>query len=63
VIVSRIGHTRDVSGERLMELLKRTASAPVLGVVANCVQRKDLERSGLSWSSGGKRRRRGFLGR
>jgi Mrp family chromosome partitioning ATPase len=63
VIVSRIGHTRDVSGERLMELLKRTASAPVLGVVANCVQRKDLERSGLSWSSGGRRRRGSFLGR
>jgi Mrp family chromosome partitioning ATPase/capsular polysaccharide biosynthesis protein len=63
VIVSRVGHTRDVSGERLMELLKRTASAPVLGVVANCVQRKDLERSGLSWSSGGKRRRRSLLGR
>jgi Mrp family chromosome partitioning ATPase/capsular polysaccharide biosynthesis protein len=63
VIVSRIGHTRDMSAERLVELLKRTSSAPVLGVVANCVQRKDLERSGLSWASGGGGRRRKFLGR
>jgi Mrp family chromosome partitioning ATPase/capsular polysaccharide biosynthesis protein len=63
VIVARIGHTRDVSAERLMELLKRTSSAPVLGVVANCAQRKDLERSGLAWAYGEKRRRRGLIGR
>ena len=53
VIASRIGHTRDVSAERLTELLRRSGSARTLGVVANCVQRKDLERSGFPWAAGG----------
>jgi non-specific protein-tyrosine kinase len=63
VIVARIGHTRDVSGERLMELLRRAGGARVLGVVANCAQRKDLERSGLSAAYGGLGRRRRLIGR
>jgi Mrp family chromosome partitioning ATPase/capsular polysaccharide biosynthesis protein len=63
VIVARIGHTRDASADRLMQLLKSTSSAPVLGVVANCVRRADLERYGLSWTSGGQTRRRRLIGR
>jgi Mrp family chromosome partitioning ATPase len=63
VIVSRIGHTREVSAERLIELLHRSGSARILGVVANCVQRKDMERSGLSWASAGQGRSRRLLGR
>jgi len=63
VIASRIGHTRDVSAERLTELLRRSGSARTIGVVANCVQRKDLERSGFPWAAGGQRRRRGLFGR
>jgi polysaccharide biosynthesis transport protein len=63
VIVSRIGHTRDASAERLVELLQRSGGARVLGAVVNCVQRKDVERSGLSWASEGQGRRRTFFGR
>jgi Mrp family chromosome partitioning ATPase len=58
VIVARMGHTRVTSAERLAELLTRTASAPVLGVVANYVPRVDIERYGFSSTSGRKRRPR-----
>jgi Mrp family chromosome partitioning ATPase/capsular polysaccharide biosynthesis protein len=48
LLVARVGHTRDASAQRLMQLLARTSSAPVIGMVANCVPRKDIERYGLS---------------
>jgi Mrp family chromosome partitioning ATPase len=48
IIVARVGHTRDQSAQRLVQLLGRTASAPLLGVVANCVAPKDIERYGFS---------------
>jgi Mrp family chromosome partitioning ATPase len=54
VIVARIDHTRESSARRLMQLLERTASAPVLGVVANAVRPRDIERYGFS--SGPRRR-------
>lgn len=47
VIVARVGYTREASAERLMQLLQRTPSAPVLGVVANAVSQKDIEKYGL----------------
>ena len=53
VIVARIGHTRETSAERLVQLLAHTPSAPVLGVVANCAAEKDIERYGFSSSPGG----------
>jgi Mrp family chromosome partitioning ATPase len=52
VIVARAGHTREASARRLVELLSRTASAPVLGVAANCVSRKEIERFGFAASNG-----------
>jgi Mrp family chromosome partitioning ATPase/capsular polysaccharide biosynthesis protein len=55
IIVARVAHTRDISAERLTELLQRTPSAPVLGVVANGVPRKDLERHGFSAAPTGRR--------
>jgi Mrp family chromosome partitioning ATPase/capsular polysaccharide biosynthesis protein len=58
VIVVRLGHTRETSAQRLAELLTRTSSAPVLGVVANHVPRADIERYGYSSTPGRKRRRR-----
>jgi Mrp family chromosome partitioning ATPase len=58
VIVVRLGHTRETSAQRLAELLRRTSSAPVLGVVANHVARADIERYGYSSTPGRKRRRR-----
>lgn len=48
VIVARIGHTRTASANRLMQLLARTPSAPVLGVVANGVSAKDIKKYGFS---------------
>jgi Mrp family chromosome partitioning ATPase/capsular polysaccharide biosynthesis protein len=52
VIVARINHTRETSARRLMELLARTPSAPVLGVVANAVPRGDIQKYGFSSGSG-----------
>jgi succinoglycan biosynthesis transport protein ExoP len=48
VIVARIDHTRDSSARRLMDLLERTPSAEVLGVVANAVKRRDSEHYGFT---------------
>ncbi len=64
VIVARAAHTRRVSARRLSEMLARSSSAPVLGIVANGVARADLEKYGLS-SGYGQRRRwpRSLLGR
>ncbi|HLH15504.1 MAG TPA: Wzz/FepE/Etk N-terminal domain-containing protein [Solirubrobacteraceae bacterium] len=62
VIVARIGHTRDVSAQRLAQLLARSATAPVLGVVANCVPRKDIERYGFTWGTVRSGRRRKLIG-
>jgi Mrp family chromosome partitioning ATPase/capsular polysaccharide biosynthesis protein len=58
IIVARIGHTRAISTERLVQLLDHTASAPVLGAVANCVPRKDVEQYGFSWAPTKQRRRK-----
>ncbi|HXP38307.1 MAG TPA: Wzz/FepE/Etk N-terminal domain-containing protein [Solirubrobacteraceae bacterium] len=52
VVVARVGHTRETSAQRLVELLARTAGAPVLGVAANCVSRKESERFGFTASNG-----------
>jgi polysaccharide biosynthesis transport protein len=54
VLVARAGHTRERSADRLRQLLAGTPSAPVLGVVANGVTPKDIERYGISL--GGARR-------
>jgi Mrp family chromosome partitioning ATPase/capsular polysaccharide biosynthesis protein len=52
VVVARVGHTRETSAQRLVELLARNAGAPVLGVAANCVTRKESERFGFTASNG-----------
>jgi succinoglycan biosynthesis transport protein ExoP len=52
VVVARVGHTREASAQRLVELLARTAGAPVLGVAANCVSRKESERFGFAAANG-----------
>jgi Mrp family chromosome partitioning ATPase len=48
ILVVRLGHTREASAQRLRELLDRTPAAPVIGVVANGVARKDIEKYGVS---------------
>jgi Mrp family chromosome partitioning ATPase/capsular polysaccharide biosynthesis protein len=52
VIVARVGQTRESSARRLVQLLARTPSAPVLGVVANAASPKDIEKYGFSTYSG-----------
>jgi Mrp family chromosome partitioning ATPase len=61
VVVARMGHTRIVSAERLVQLVERTVSAPTLGAVVNGVSRRDIERSGFYLTSGSARR--GLLSR
>jgi tyrosine-protein kinase len=52
VLVSRVGHTRETSARRLMQLLAHSSTAPVLGVVANCVSPADIARYGFSLTDG-----------
>jgi Mrp family chromosome partitioning ATPase/capsular polysaccharide biosynthesis protein len=63
VIVARVNHTRETSARRLMELLARTPSAPVLGVVANAVPQGDIQKYGFSSGSGSGRGPLRLLGR
>ena len=60
VIVARSGHTRATSAERLMQLLGRTPSAPVLGVVANAVSPSEIRKYGIHSEAG--QYKRGFGG-
>ncbi|HST54664.1 MAG TPA: Wzz/FepE/Etk N-terminal domain-containing protein [Solirubrobacteraceae bacterium] len=48
VVVARIGHTSEAAAERLVELLRRSSSVPVIGVVANDVPSSEIEAFGLS---------------
>ncbi len=57
VIVARVGHTREVSAQRLVQLLRSSTTAPPLGVVANRVSRADIQKYGLSSAHA----RRGWL--
>jgi Mrp family chromosome partitioning ATPase/capsular polysaccharide biosynthesis protein len=52
VIVARAGQTRSVAAGRLVQVLARTPSAPVLGVVANGLAQKDIKRYGFSTYTG-----------
>jgi Mrp family chromosome partitioning ATPase/capsular polysaccharide biosynthesis protein len=62
VIVARVGHTSEVAAQRLVQLLERTPSAPVLGVVANAVPNAEIKKYGFS-TGGGRRWRRVLTGR
>jgi Mrp family chromosome partitioning ATPase/capsular polysaccharide biosynthesis protein len=59
VLVARVGHTREASAKRLVQLLARNPNASVLGVVANDVSRADMQRYGFSLGY----THRGWLGR
>jgi Mrp family chromosome partitioning ATPase len=63
VIVARLGHTRETSAQRLVQLLERASSAPVLGVVANDASRAEIGKYGLSAASNGHRWHRKLIGR
>lgn len=63
VIVARVGHTSEASAQRLVELLARTSSAPVLGVAANAVPASEIEKYGFSPASQRQRWLRTLTGR
>lgn len=52
VIVARLAHTREISAQRLVQLLAHASRAPLLGLVANCVPRAEARRYGFSAPSG-----------
>jgi Mrp family chromosome partitioning ATPase len=59
VLVGRAGHTSERSARRLWQLLAQTPSAPILGVVANGISPREMQRYGISVGS----RRRGVKAR
>jgi succinoglycan biosynthesis transport protein ExoP len=63
VIVARVGHTQDTSAQRLLQLLKQTPSAPLLGVVANAVSESDVEKFGFHSARYGRGWRGKLMGR
>jgi Mrp family chromosome partitioning ATPase/capsular polysaccharide biosynthesis protein len=48
LVVARSGHTRDASARRLQQMLAAHGTAPVIGVVANFVGRRELRRYGFA---------------
>jgi Mrp family chromosome partitioning ATPase len=46
VVVARLGYLRESSARRLRQLLDRTPSAPLLGVIANGVGRREARKHG-----------------
>ena len=58
VLVARIGHTREASARKLVELLAHVSCAPVLGAVVNCVSQRELGRYGFSARSTSTSRRK-----
>jgi Mrp family chromosome partitioning ATPase/capsular polysaccharide biosynthesis protein len=63
VIVARLGHTRELSAQRLVELLNRNSSASVLGVVVNDTPRSALASYGFAAEPGGRHLLSGILRR
>jgi Mrp family chromosome partitioning ATPase/capsular polysaccharide biosynthesis protein len=58
VLVARVGHTREASARRLAELLERTTTTPVLGLIANHVRASDVAKYGFANAPSSLRRRR-----
>lgn len=56
VLVARVGHTGSSSAQRLLQLLTRSSSAPVLGAVAVGASQRDMRTHGLSSLRGESRR-------
>jgi polysaccharide biosynthesis transport protein len=52
VVVARLAHTREMSAQRLVQLLANTPHGPLLGLVANCVPRREAEQYGFSSPNG-----------
>ena len=63
VLVARSGHTHAAAARRLMQMLARVSSAPVLGVLANCVSRAEVQEYGFGAPYGQPRRLRDLIAR
>ena len=63
VLVARAGHTHEAAAQRLMQLLARVSSAPVLGVLANCVSRGEVQEYGFGAPYGQPSRLRDLIAR
>ncbi|HEV3322982.1 MAG TPA: Wzz/FepE/Etk N-terminal domain-containing protein [Solirubrobacteraceae bacterium] len=63
VLVARAGHTHEAAARRLMQLLARVSSAPVLGVLANCVSRAEVQEYGFGAPYGQRRGLGGLVAR
>jgi succinoglycan biosynthesis transport protein ExoP len=51
VIVARAGHTREMSAQRLVQLLAQSEVRP-LGIAANCLPRREMDRYGFATGDG-----------
>jgi Mrp family chromosome partitioning ATPase len=63
VVLTRVGHSREASAQRLAQLLEKPSCAPLLGAVANFVARGELRRYGFSPPRVGGRSGSAFSGR
>jgi Mrp family chromosome partitioning ATPase/capsular polysaccharide biosynthesis protein len=55
VLVARAGHTHERSARRLWQLVSHTPSAPILGVVANGITPREMQKYGISSGNGERR--------
>jgi Mrp family chromosome partitioning ATPase len=62
VIVARVGHTRETSAQRLVQLLAHASGVTVLGTAATGVAESDIERYGFA-APKGQLGRRSLIGR
>ncbi len=51
VVVARVGHTREMSAQRLVQLLAQS-DARALGIAANCLPRREMDRYGFATGDG-----------
>ncbi len=51
VVVARVGHTREMSAQRLVQLLAQS-DARAIGIAANCLPRREIDQYGFAMGDG-----------
>jgi Mrp family chromosome partitioning ATPase len=51
VVVARVGHTREMSAQRLVQLLAQS-DARAIGIAANCLPRREIDQYGFATGDG-----------
>jgi len=51
VVVARVGHTREMSAQRLVQILAQS-DARAIGIAANCLPRREIDRYGFATGDG-----------